>query len=369
MFFFWAVAGVLAAAAAGLILMRAARAVASTGGPGIDGASTGHDTASILYRRQLAEIDELAERGLIGEGERKGAHAEAARRLLAAADAPAEVWEAKDHRLGVLVGVVAAPALALGLYLALGAPGMADQPYAARLKAWRDGDLMRLTPPEAAAVLRQVTGERPDDAEGFRLLGMVEGAAQNPLAAVRALRRAAELAPRRPEIWQMLGEAEIVAAGGKVDANAEASFRRLLALEPGSPGARFFLAQAAAEAGRPDEAVAALRALLADMAGDDPRRGAVEESIARIRGEGGTQGPARDPEEMAMIRGMVDGLAARLKSDPDDPEGWVRLVRAYAVLGETANRDQAYAAARARYAGRADIVSQLDQAARAEPMR
>ncbi|WP_337188797.1 c-type cytochrome biogenesis protein CcmI [Phenylobacterium sp.] len=372
MFLFWAVAGVLAAAAAGLILMRAARAATSTAGPRIGGAITDDDTASVLYRRQLAEIDELAERGLIGEGERKGAHAEAARRLLAAADAPAEAWASEDgaarnHRLGVLAGVVAAPALALGLYLALGAPGMADQPYAARLKAWREGDLMRLTPPEAAAVLRQVTGERPDDAEGFRLLGMVEGAAQNPLAAVRALRRAAELAPRRPEVWQMLGEAEIVAAGGKVDANAEASFRRLLALEPGNPGARFFLAQAAADAGRPDEAVTALRALLADMDGDDPRRGAVEESIARIQGR--ASAPAGDPREMSMIRGMVDGLAARLKSDPDDPEGWVRLVRAYAVLGETANRDRAYAAARARYAGRADIVSQLDQAARVEPMR
>ena len=32
---------------------------------------------------------------------------------------------------------------------------------------------------------------------------------------------------------------------------------------------------------------------------------------------------------------MVEGLAARLKVHPDDPAGWVRLVRAYTVLGET----------------------------------
>lgn len=359
MFLFWAVAGVLAAAAAGLILIRAAGAAS--------GASDA-DPAQGLYRRQLAEIDDLAERGLMAEPERKSARAEAARRLLAATDAPARPWSADTRVRGaVLVAVAAAPALALGLYLRLGAPGTPDQPYAARLKAWRDGDLMQLTPPQAAAVLRQVTAERPTDAEGHRLLGMVEGAAQNPLGAVRALRKASELAPERPEIWQMLGEAEIVAAGGKVDANAQAAFQRLLALQPGSPSARFFLAQAKADAGRKAEAVADLNALLVAMPADDQRRGAVEASIARIEGQ--PAAPARDPQQLAMIRGMVDGLAAKLKADPENPEGWVRLVRAYAVLGDTAKRDEVYAGARARYAADPQVVQQLDEAARAEQMR
>ena len=35
-----------------------------------------------------------------------------------------------------------------------------------------------------------------------------------------------------------------------------------------------------------------------------------------------------------MIRGMVEGLAARLEENPDDAEGWRRLARSYAVLGE-----------------------------------
>ena len=41
------------------------------------------------------------------------------------------------------------------------------------------------------------------------------------------------------------------------------------------------------------------------------------------------------PEErMEMIRGMVEGLAARLEENPDDAQGWRRLARSYAVLGE-----------------------------------
>ena len=59
---------------------------------------------------------------------------------------------------------------------------------------------------------------------------------------------------------------------------------------------------------------------------------------------------------------MVDGLAARLKANPDDPAGWVRLVRAYQVLGETDRRDAALAQARRRYAARPDVLSDLDAA-------
>ena len=68
------------------------------------------------------------------------------------------------------------------------------------------------------------------------------------------------------------------------------------------------------------------------------------------------------PVGAPQIQAMVDGLAARLQANPDDPAGWVRLVRAYTVLGEMARRDAALAAARRRYAGRPDILAQLDAA-------
>ena len=125
------------------------------------------------------------------------------------------------------------------------------------------------------------------------------------------------------------------------------------------------LALAKGDAGRKVEAVAELRALLADLPAGDERRGAVEASIARILGQPAPA--ARDPQQQAMIQGMVDGLAAKLEANPDDADGWVRLVRAYAVLGDTRKRDAAYASARARYAGQPQVVQQLDEAARAAP--
>ncbi|WP_293905775.1 c-type cytochrome biogenesis protein CcmI [Phenylobacterium sp.] len=356
MLLFWAVAGVLAAAAAGLILMRAAGASAEAGVA---------DPAPALYRRQLTEIDELAERGLMGDTERRSAHAEAARRLLAAAEAPVQAWNADPGaRRLVLLAAIVVPTLALGLYLKLGTPGMADQPYAQRLAGWQHSDLGALQAPEIAAVLRQATAQRPNEAEGFRLLGLAESASQNPIAAVRALRRAAALAPQRADIWLMLGQAEVAEAGGKVDADAAAAFRRRLVLQPGDPAARYFLAGAKSDAGDRPGAIADLTALAADLPAADPRRTQVQAAISRLEGKPVV---TADPQQLAMIQGMVAGLAARLETRPDDPAGWVRLVRAYAVLGDTTKRDAAHASARARYAKAPQILDQLDEAARTEP--
>jgi len=358
MFLFWAVAGVLAAAAAGLILIRAAGAAAE---------ASAADPAPTLYRRQLAEIDDLAERGLMGEPERKAAQAEAGRRLLAATDAPVQVWTDRPGARHVALVAAAAPALALALYLKLGAPGVPDQPYARRLSGWEHSDIAKLAAPEVAAILRHATAQRPKEAEGFRLLGLAESASDSPIAAVNAFRKAVKLAPDRLDLWQSLAEAQVIAAGGKVDANAQATFAKVLQMSPGDPGARFYLAEAKADAGKTAEAVADLNALLAELpAGDTARRGAVQASLARIENR-----PAlgADPQQLAMIRGMVAGLAGKLEANPDDPDGWVRLVRAYAVLGDTAKRDAAYASARARYAEKPVVLNALDEAARAEPMR
>ena len=68
------------------------------------------------------------------------------------------------------------------------------------------------------------------------------------------------------------------------------------------------------------------------------------------------------PEDRnAMIRGMVERLAERLKQDGSDLEGWLRLVRAYTVLGD---RDRALAAltdARRAAGQDADKLRRLDE--------
>lgn len=69
------------------------------------------------------------------------------------------------------------------------------------------------------------------------------------------------------------------------------------------------------------------------------------------------------PEDrQQMIRGMVDGLASRLKDNPNDVDGWLRLARAYGVLGEPDKSREALGEAAKQAPQRIDVLTQYSQA-------
>jgi cytochrome c-type biogenesis protein CcmH len=72
---------------------------------------------------------------------------------------------------------------------------------------------------------------------------------------------------------------------------------------------------------------------------------------------------------MTAVRGMVANLASRLAASPNDPAGWVQLVKAYAVLGDIEKRDSALKTARARFANKPDVLDALKEAAATRPMK
>ena len=65
-----------------------------------------------------------------------------------------------------------------------------------------------------------------------------------------------------------------------------------------------------------------------------------------------------------MIHQMVDRLAARLKANPKDAEGWVKLMRARTVLKDPAAATAAYHDAIKAFAGDAAQQSTLRDQAR-----
>jgi cytochrome c-type biogenesis protein CcmH len=126
-----------------------------------------------------------------------------------------------------------------------------------------------------------------------------------------------------------------------------------------------------------------LRALLAEATPGAPWVPVVEARLAEA-GQAVAQSPNRRPEARAlgpsaeqmaaanamdeaarreMIQGMVARLAERLKTETQDVEGWLRLVRAYAVLDE---RDKARAATEAarRALGDESARARIDALAR-----
>lgn len=356
---FWIVAALLAALAVGVVLLRAARAPVAPERPELQ-----------VYRRQLTELEELRGRGVLDDPGYASAEAEAARRLLKAGEdvGPAERTSPNDRRV-VLIAAVVTAALALAVYLAVGSPGRRDQPFAARVADWRAQDPATLEPQRLTAVLEDVARERPDDPRVWLFLGRVRASVDDELGAERAYRRAAELAPSNPDVWAALGEARTALNNGRVGPDARAAFQEALRLQPAQPTARYFLGKAEIDEGRTEAGVNVWRSLVAELPAEDPRRAALQAEIARATGAeppsaAATVAAAPPAEQQAMIRSMVDGLAARLETAPDDPEGWARLVRAYTVLGDTAARERALGRARQLFTGRPADLAAVEAAAR-----
>jgi cytochrome c-type biogenesis protein CcmH len=361
MLVFWGAVAALSLLAGALVVGAAVRAART---PGEDDPTLG------LYRRQMGEIDDLVERGLLDPAERRTAHAEAGRRLLSVADGGVSATvSGKLSRPAAAALVALIPAAALVIYLGIGAPGLPDQPIAGRIQAWRSADPATLGPAEMAAVLQEIVRERPNDVDGLSYLAQAQMAAGDPFLAASNLRSAIAIEPDRADLWLMLGSAIMADNQGSIVADAEAAFREALKREPTLPGARYYLGRARIENGATAEGLTLWRALLADLPAGMPGRDDLADEIAVVEQTGRLrppEQPAADSAEMqAAIRSMVEGLAARLETDPDDAEGWVRLVRAYTVLGETAKRDEALAKARTRYKDQPEIMAALAQAAEA----
>jgi cytochrome c-type biogenesis protein CcmH len=342
----WFVMFMMTAAAIFAVLWPLARRNAGTGGSDVE-----------VYRDQLDEIARDQAAGLIGEGEAEAARIEVSRRLLAAADArPARQAGGSParRRATAHAALIALPIGAVGLYALLGSPGLPGQPQAAR----RELPAEQRSVAELVGRVEAHLEANPQDGRGWEVIGPVYMWLGRYDDAVKARRNTLRLLGPTGTRESDLGEALTGAANGVVTAEAKAAFERALRLNPDDFRARYFLGLAAEQDGRPKEAAERWRDLLADAPADASWITFVRESLARVDpsavppAPASPRGPSADDiaaagelsaeQRTAMVRGMVERLAERLKNDGSDVEGWLRLLRAYMVLGD---RDRALAAA------------------------
>jgi len=251
-------------------------------------------------------------------------------------------------------------AAALALFL-LGIGGgtywMLGQPYL----AWRSaqGTETRDVNGLIALLIKRVRAQ-PDDLQAWVYLGRAYMGMGDAGDAAKAYARAVTLANRsgHPDagLDTLYGEALVAQANGEVGAEAEAAFRAALKLDPKEQAARYFIAQAQAARGDKAGALTILNELLAETPDKSPLHQTLIDRIALLTAQGG--GGAPDP------KAMVAGLAARLKDNPDDAAGWQRLIRAYSVLGQRAEAQDALATARKTFSGKTDVLAQLDAQAK-----
>ena len=363
----WVAAALISAAAAVFIVQRAAIAAHKV---------PGEDPTLAVYRRQLKELDDLADHDLLPADERRSARAEAARRLLAADEETASPLEGRGG-LGLVIAVAAiAPLVAVLLYLFVGSPQNPDQPFKTRLATWRASDPSTLNPPQMVAVLQTIVAERPADPVPLAYLARAEMAEGDTASAVYDFKRAIKLAPNRADLWAAMGDALGSSDAPDAAAEAHAAFEHAAALDPKAPSPRYFLAREQIAAGQVQAGLAVWKSLAADLPPDDPRRAVLARQIAEVQAGGAAPAQAPQPQQDAQangdqggadqgafIRAMVQRLADQLAAQPNDPQGWGRLIHAYGVLGDEGQRSAALARAETLFKDKPDAWRAVQQAA------
>lgn len=370
---FWIIAGALTALViAGLLvpLLRRPHAGANR---------SAYDLA--IYRDQLAEIDRDLARGEIGAEQAAAARTEVERRLLAIAP-DAETRESTEprpvaHRLAGIILAISVPAAAVGVYLFLGTPGVPSQPFAERKTTVDAATQSAPAMDQLAERLAARLAEAPDDRDGWILLARTYTEMQRFNEAARVYARAIENGFDEAEFHAARGESLTAAAGGTVVPEARQAFAAALERDPAEPRARYYAGLALVQDGRTREAMDVWAALLreapvdapwrpfiaaqvrraASAMGEDPPPEAAEVAppLAPPQAAAGAPGPSQadveaagemsEADRAAFIRTMVGRLASRMEEQPDDLDGWLRLARAYGVLGEAERAKEALARA------------------------
>lgn len=333
-----------------------------------------------VYRDQLRELDAERDRGLFDAGEIESARAEVARRLLKRASGdpsaptptdppPADDLASRARARRTYLAIAAMlPVIGIGLYLIEGSPFLPDLPFHERKTAEADQSNVG----ELIARVEERLREHPEDGKGWDVIAPVYLRLQRFGDAAHAFAEANRL--QGESVRRLLGfaEATLLAEGGIVSEPVRKAALRVLELEPKRIEVRAWIALAKEQDGDLPGAAAEYRDLLAKAPADASWLPTISERLAivekKIKGEPAGEQPAppedkapdlaapdvasmSPAERAAFVSSMVARLAERLKDNGKDLDGWLRLARAYKVLGRDSDAEGAIASARQNFAG------------------
>ncbi len=241
--------------------------------------------------------------------------------------------------------------------------------------------------------------DNPNDAEGWRMLGWSLFETGKFAESAGAYKRATQLDPKKAEYFSSLGEALVLAGKGDVPPDAKAAFDTAIALDAKDPRARYFLAVAKDISGDHKGAIDDWFALLNETPSGAPWEADVRRIITEVGAKekievasrmaklpalaaptGGAAVataaiPGPTPQQMRdaagmpkgqqdmMVAGMVDGLEKKLKTNPNNPDGWIMLMRSRMSLGETGKAAEALKSARTALGGDQQKLGMVNAAA------
>jgi len=346
-----------------------------------------------VYKDQLREVAADEASGTLASEEAENARSEIARRLLRTAadkdlgDSPKPVKRANIAASASILTSIALPIISLGLYLAYGAPGMPGEPLSTRIAQREDSK----NPNDLVAKVEERLREHPEDGTGWSVIAPVYYAMGRYADAANAYANAVRIAGESPDRLQGFANARIRLENGVIPEDARKALERLLVIAPDKKEPRIWLALAKEQDGKLAEAAAEYRKLIAEAPTNAPWRQMLEARLANLtpadgkppsvlalpkKDAGDTSLPrpseaspsaimSMTPEQrQAFITEMVEGLAARLKTDGSDAAGWLKLIRAYQVLGRQDDAVKALSDARTNLKNDQVGLARVDDLAR-----
>ncbi|MDG1708945.1 MAG: c-type cytochrome biogenesis protein CcmI [Emcibacteraceae bacterium] len=316
-----------------------------------------HDIAPDIgvYKAQLAELTGDLKRGIIEEEEAERTKVEIERRILKAASNEQEHSDVTKPNTALAIALVTILLFSAAFYMVIGSPGMPDFPIAEqkagaispeRAEAHAEADDLIARVNERLAVA-------PDEMQGWAYLANLEMSKGEFQKAAEALYRAHLLAPNEFDYQMMYAESLIMASSEKVTPAALVILNKVHKMDPDHAGPRYFLALADFQAGDVEPAYAEWQNIRISLLADDPILPLIEIWIGRAEVSLGmrdelpqTRAPSisqeqaeaiqsmSGDEQQELIRQMVGQLAVKQEENPSNIEGWIRLSRAYMVLGQ-----------------------------------
>ncbi len=299
-----------------------------------------------IYREQLEALERDFAKGNISPAEHEAARDELQLRLLDDTDVSAApsmqiaggFWTAK--RTAWVIAMVM-PAGAAAMYAWLGNPAAMSPPP---------------TTPSAAQVVQMVDTlaarlkANPDNLQGWAMLARSYKVMGRLDEAEAAFVKAGDFVNKDPDLLVDYAELLALRAGNSFEGKPLALVKQALALSPQHPIGLMISGVAAFQINDFAGAAVQWEKLLALLQPGSPDALQIQANIDEARAKMG-QLPPVDPAAVGAmtpekINEMVERLAQRLKTNPDDLEGWARLARAYRVQGRIAEADMADARAK-----------------------
>lgn len=327
-----------------------------------------------IYRDQLEALERDLARGVISAADYEATRDELQLRLLDDTEDPAVVSQPSSksfwssRRTAIAVALLL-PLGSAGMYWLIGAPGAINPAVAQRTT---DDQVEKMV-----NSLVERLKANPDNPKGWAMLARSYKVMGRFDQAEQAFMKVGDLINTEPDLLVDYADLLAVRANNNIEGRPLELINKALSLNPQHPMGLMMAGVAAYRRSDFKGAVAYWETLLKLLEPGSPDAQQVETDIADARAKGDLAGAAKSglpgveagklpPVNAAaaaamspeIVNQMIDRLAARLKTTPDDLAGWAQLAHAYKVQGRLDEAEQAYVKAGKLVESDPDLLTQ-----------